>query len=152
MPDMQRVHHTGIIAADIDRSLRFYRDGIGLSVLSDIPVLEGNWPAVFGVGSTRARSINLGDPQNREAGVLELLEFEGGSPTAAHAGTPTNGFLLVSFLGVDIDAVLGRLDVLGVQPVARIEAASPQARFEMATVRDPDGVLVELVGPPRGVD
>src|SRR5690348_16649889 len=113
---MQRVHHTGIIAADIDSSLRFYREGIGLTVLSDIPALEGDWPAVFGVRSTRARSINLGDPENPEAGVLELLDFEADPTTAAPAGPPTNGFLLVSFLGVDIDAVLGRLREMDVQP------------------------------------
>ena len=146
---MQRVHHTGIIAGDIDRSLRFYRDDIGLTVLSDIPVLEDDWPAVFGVRSTPARSINLGDPEQPSAGVLELLEFEGGSDSAPASGTPTTGVLLVSFLGVDIDAVLGRLRDLDVERVARIQAEAPNATIEMATVRDPDGVLVELVGPPQ---
>jgi hypothetical protein len=31
----------------------------------------------------------------------------------------------------------------------RIEVASPDGPVAMATVRDPDGVLVELIGPPR---
>ena len=145
----RRVHHTGIIASDIERSLRFYRDGIGLQVLSDIPVLESDWPAVFGVRSTRARSINLGDPTDPSAGVLELLEFEGGADPAPAAGPPTHGFLLVSFLNVDVEATLRRLGELGYQPVGRIDGRSPAATFDMATVRDPDGVLVELVGTPQ---
>ena len=145
----QRVHHTGIIASDIERSLRFYRDGIGLQILSDIPVLESDWPAVFGVRSTRARSINLGDPADPSAGVLELLEFEGGADPAPPVGPSTNGFLLVSFLNIDVDAVLQRLGDLGFAPVGRIEGRSPVATFDMATVRDPDGVLVELVGTPQ---
>jgi catechol 2,3-dioxygenase-like lactoylglutathione lyase family enzyme len=56
---------------------------------------------------------------------------------------------LVSFLGIDVDAVLQRLRDLGFDPVGRIEGQSPTATFDMATVRDPDGVLVELVGTPR---
>lgn len=144
-----KVHHTGLIARDIERSLRFYRDGIGLEVLSDHAVLEGDWPGVFGVRSTRARSISLGDRNDPSGGVLELLDFEGGSDQAPPLAAPTNGFLLVSFLGVDIDVLLGRLRKLGVEPVGRIEGRSPTAVFDMATVRDPDGVLVELVGTPR---
>lgn len=144
-----RVHHTGVIASDIERSLRFYRDGLGLEVLSDHPALEGDWPQVFGVGSTRARSVSLGDPSDASAGVLELLEFEGGSDPAPPVRAPTHGFLLVSFLNLDVDAVLGRLRKLGVEPIGRIEGSSPKATFDMATVRDPDGVLVELVGTPR---
>ena len=30
---MTMVHHTGLCPADLDASLRFYRDGIGLTVL-----------------------------------------------------------------------------------------------------------------------
>jgi glyoxylase I family protein len=144
-----RVHHTAIIAADIERSLRFYRDGIGLVVLSDIPVLESDWPTVMNVRSTRARSINLGDPSDPSAGVLELLDFEGGSDPAPAFDAPVCGMFLVSFLGIDVDAVLERLDALGYAPVGRIEGTIPTATFDLATVRDPDGVLVELVGTPR---
>ena len=144
-----RVHHVGIIAGDIERSLRFYREGLGLEVLSDHAVLEGDWPRVFGVSSTRARSLSMGDPKDPSAGVLELLQFEGPSDPPAAAGAPVQGFLLVSFLNLDLDAVLSRLRKLGVEPIGRIEGSSPQAAFEMATVRDPDGVLVELVGTPR---
>jgi glyoxylase I family protein len=145
----ERVHHTAILAADIELSIRFYRDGIGLTVLSDIPVLESDWPAVFGVRSTRARSVNLGDPSDPSAGVLELLDFEGGSDPAPTVDVPARGMFLVSFLGVDVDATLERLRALGFAPVGRIEGSSPTATFDLATVRDPDGVLIELVGAPR---
>jgi catechol 2,3-dioxygenase-like lactoylglutathione lyase family enzyme len=147
----ERVHHTAIIASDIERSLRFYRDGIGLEVLSDIPVLESDWPTVMGVRSTRARSLNLGDPKDPSAGVLELLEFEGGSDPAPPVGVPTCGMFLVSFLGVDVDAIIERLHALGYEPYGRIEGRAPTAVFDLATVRDPDGVLVELVGVPRPI-
>jgi hypothetical protein len=54
---------------------------------------------------------------------------------------------------VDVDAVLGRLASLGFEPEGRIDQPAPTGTVAMATVRDPDGVLVELIdlptGPPR---
>jgi hypothetical protein len=56
---------------------------------------------------------------------------------------------LVSFLDIDVDAALERLGALGFEPIGRIEGQSPTHTFDVATVRDPDGVIVELVGTPR---
>ena len=50
---------------------------------------------------------------------------------------------------VDVEPALERLPALGLggQP-RRIEVPSPFGDVEMATVVDPDGVLVELIGLP----
>ena len=52
-------------------------------------------------------------------------------------------------LFVEVDAVLDRLRALGLggEP-RRIAVPSPGGAVQMATVRDPDGVLVELIGVP----
>lgn len=145
-----KVHHTGVVPRDLERSLRFWCDGIGMEVLSDVPDVEGDWPRLFGLGARRARTISLGDPADRSAGVLELVVFEDGFSPPPPA-LPSSGLLLVSFVGVDVEAILGRLGGLGFEPVGRMEGNTATARFEVATVRDPDGVLVELVGKARPV-
>jgi catechol 2,3-dioxygenase-like lactoylglutathione lyase family enzyme len=145
-----KVHHTGVVPRDLAASLRFWRDGIGLEVLSDVPDVEGDWPRLFGLGTRRARTISLGDPADRSAGVLELVVFEDGFEPPPPA-PPASGFLLVSFVGVDVEAMLGRLAGLGFEPVGRMQGSTATATFEVATVRDPDGVLVELVGATRPV-
>ena len=144
-----RVHHSAIRVRDTDSSLRFYRDGIGLDVLMD-RVFEGDWPTLFGVGSTRLRSIFLGDRGHPDAGFVELVAFE--DDTAAPlgpAGAPTGGagFLLLSFY-VDVDEVAARLASLGFGPARRIEQPAPTGSVAMATVHDPDGVCVELIDVP----
>lgn len=59
------------------------------------------------------------------------------------------GFFLLSFF-LDVEATLARLPALGFdQPARRIRFPGPGAVVDMATVRDPDGVLVELVGTTR---
>jgi catechol 2,3-dioxygenase-like lactoylglutathione lyase family enzyme len=62
---------------------------------------------------------------------------------------PAPGFFLLS-LYLDVEAALERLAALGLGgPPRRITVAGPGgAVVPMATVRDPDGVLVELIGQP----
>ncbi|HUI04271.1 MAG TPA: VOC family protein [Acidimicrobiales bacterium] len=138
-----RVHHSAITARDVEASVRFYRDGIGLTLLMDRR-FDGDWPTLFGVRSTSLRSVFLGDPAAPDAGVVELVDF-GEAPAPAPPGSAGGaGFLLLSFF-VDLDATLARLAALGHDDVRRIAQPAPGGAVAMATVRDPDGVLVELI-------
>jgi catechol 2,3-dioxygenase-like lactoylglutathione lyase family enzyme len=142
------LHHSAIHTGDVDRSLRFYRDGLGLQVLMD-QEFDGDWHALFDAPVDRLRSVFLGDPTSPDAGIVELVAFdcagEGGGE-ASMSGAPQRGFFLLSFF-VDVDATLARLTDLGFDAAARrIRVPGPGGHVEMATLRDPDGVLVELVG------
>lgn len=142
-----RLHHAAICVTDLGTSLRFWREGIGLAVLMD-HTFEGDWPSLFGVGSRRLRSVFLGDPASPDAGVVELVAFEGSVPAGPPPGPPATGMFLLSFF-VDVDGVLARLTAAGLAAdVRRIEQPSPAGAVPMATLRDPDGVLVELIGRP----
>jgi catechol 2,3-dioxygenase-like lactoylglutathione lyase family enzyme len=143
-----RVHHSAIVVRDLHRSLPFWTDGLGLDVLMD-SAFEGDWPTLFGVPRPSLRSVFLGDRRQPGSGVVELVSFEGLDPAPAGgtAGAPGAGFLLLS-LYVDLDRVLSRLAPLGVKPEAVIEVDGLQGPVRMATVRDPEGVLVELIDLP----
>jgi catechol 2,3-dioxygenase-like lactoylglutathione lyase family enzyme len=139
-----RVHHSAICVRDLQESLRFYADGLGLEVLMDHR-FAGDWPTLFGVGDTELRSVFLGDPRNQDAGIVELVVFGGTSATTS-AAVPAHGagFFLLSFY-VAVEEVLGRLRALGVEAEGRIDQPAPGGSVTMVTVRDPDGVLVELI-------
>jgi catechol 2,3-dioxygenase-like lactoylglutathione lyase family enzyme len=146
---MAHVHHSAVYARDVDVSLRFYRDGLGLQVLMDHE-FDGDWRTLFDAPGDRLRSVFLGDPDSPDAGIVELVTFVGegtGADVAAPAPAPPRpGFFLLSFF-VDVDATLERLAAAGLDgPPRRIHVPGPGGDVEMATVRDPDGVLVELVG------
>ncbi|MCB1249178.1 MAG: VOC family protein [Acidimicrobiales bacterium] len=142
---MPRIHHTAITTVDVEASLAFWRDGIGLAVLMDAS-FDGDWPTLLRAPSDRLRSIFLGDPEAADAGIIELVAFaEAGSDADAGdaAGPPRPGVLLVS-LFADVDATLARLDGLGLAAdVRRISASG----IDMAVVVDPNGVAVELLQP-----
>jgi glyoxylase I family protein len=140
------VHHSAVLASDVDASLRFYREGLGLQVLMDHE-FDGDWRTLFGAPADRLRSVFLGDPDSPDAGIVELVTFAGDDGGDAPAPAPPRpGFFLLSFF-VDVDATMARLAALGLdEQVRRISVPGPGGDVDMVTVRDPDGVLVELVG------
>ena len=139
------LHHAALCVRDVDASVRFYRDGIGLAVLMD-EHFDGDWPALFDAPSRRLHSVFLGDPAAPDAGIVELVAFDGGVEADRAAPRPETGFFLLSFF-VDVEATLARLEQLGLGPSRRAGQPGPGGTsVAMATVRDPDGVLVELVG------
>lgn len=136
---MSVVHHSAICVTDVDQSLRFWRDGLGFSVLMD-ERFEGDWPTLLEAPSDSLRAVFLGDPANPGAGIVELVDL-GSVPGAAEPSPPRSGFLLLSVV-TDVEVVLARLAALGLGGMPRRVEVSAIA---MAVVRDPDGVLVELV-------
>jgi len=146
---LTHVHHSAVYVRDLDASLHFYRDGLGLQVLMDHE-FDGDWRTLFDAPGDRLRSVFLGDPDSPDVGIVELVAFDGdgtGAGVAAQtAAPPRPGFFLLSFF-VDVEATLARLAAVGHdEPPRRIRVPGPGGDVEMATVRDPDGVLVELVG------
>ena len=146
---MLGVHHAAICTADVERSMRFWRDGLGFTQLFD-HAFSGDWPELFGAQSDQLRSIFLGDPQTPDTGIVELVVFEGAGEAQAAPPGPRHGFFLLS-LQRDVDATLSGLAALGfTDGVRRIGVPAPGgATVSMAVITAPDGVLVELVGEPR---
>jgi glyoxylase I family protein len=143
------VHHAAICTADVERSLKFWRDGLGFTELFD-HTFSGNWRELFGADSDQLRSIFLGDPQNPDTGIVELVVFDGAGAATSPAAGPRHGFFLLS-LQRDVDATLSGLAALGfTDRVRRISVPAPAgATVPMAVITAPDGVLVELIGPPE---
>jgi glyoxylase I family protein len=143
---MTPLHHAAIRVGDLEQSLRFWRDGIGLEVLMDHE-FTGDWPTLFDAPSTWLRSVFLGQADHADAGIVELVDL--GPPTDDASTTdsrvrptqPPAGVLLLSFM-LDVETTLVRLSSLGLGgDPRRVELGS----VAMATVRDPDGVVVELI-------
>lgn len=109
--------------------------------------VEGDWPTLFEGPSRRLRAVFFGDRNVPDvfSGVLELNAFIGGDvPARQPVRPPTAGLFMVSFF-VDVEATLKRLADLGMGGAPRrVEQSTPTEPIVIATVRDPDGVLVLL--------
>jgi catechol 2,3-dioxygenase-like lactoylglutathione lyase family enzyme len=143
------VHHSAICTSDVERSLRFWRDGLGLRELFD-HTFTGDWPELFGAKSDRLRSVFLGDPQSPDCGIVELVQLPGADEAPPAHPAPRHGFFLLS-LQRDVDETLSALAALGfTDDVRRITMPAPGGKtVPMAVITAPDGVLVELIGPAK---
>ncbi len=142
---MAKVHHSAIATRDVEASLVFWRDGLGLDVLMDHD-FEGPWPELFGARTRTLRSVFLGEAGAPESGIVELVALEGTAPRGKDAAGsprpgPVEGFFLLS-LYADLDTVLPRLAALGVGGEATVKAVGP---VRLAVVHDPNGLPVELM-------
>lgn len=144
---IRSVHHTAIIVKDLDRSIYFYHDVLGLP-LSQEPSgwMEGESLAK-GVGVPGARLRNALLRVGSDA-TLELLEY---ANRPAGNDTPIQqnylGAMHIAFRVDDIAATKRELESHGVEFMAEVGAfdKGALAGWRWVYFRDPDGISLELV-------
>ncbi|BBZ12997.1 VOC family protein [Mycobacterium branderi] len=139
---MTGLDHVGLCTADLEVSLKFYRDGLGLEVLADF-TLDADLEPLLGVATSHVRTVFLGAPD--DGGMLELIDLGEPRPEPPGSGLPHRGLFLVSFV-TPVRAALDRLAALGMGGAPRM-MTGPDGSVN-ATVVDPDGVTVELLDRP----
>jgi glyoxylase I family protein len=133
--------HVCIAVSDMEASLPFYRDVLGLDVFFDVELEGPSMEVVTGEPGARGRMVGglLGGT------VVELLEFAHRSfrPSAE----PMLGYTNISLSVRDIDAALAAVSAAGIAPEQPpVEIGGVRMFF----VRDPDGTPVEFVSYPNG--
>ena len=122
------VLHTALWVGDVDRSLAFYADGLGLERTNEF------------VGGDGATNLYLAGDDGTELQLKYRADGEG--PAVEPAGIDH-----VAFAVDDTDAALEALVDRTGCPVRRGPLDSDGANARVAFVEDPDGYGVELVGP-----
>ena len=138
------IHHVGITVADLDRSLDFYRDQLGMRVVGLSVEAVGSIVGLPGA-SARIADLDAGNGQ-----LLELIDYgtAAPSPEAAPPRPDTVGSCHVSVEVDDLSGALARLASAGQQPMGEVTELSLGGVWEgctIAYVRDPDGVVIELL-------
>ena len=136
--------HFGICVLDLERSVRFYCDGLGFEKAES-----------HAIGSEFARLMDLDDVSmtsqfiRRGPTAIELLAFAEPAPVGDGVRRPVHrlGLTHLSFRVRDLEATLQRLVELGGSVVessrTTIDLGATPLQFVYCT--DPDGVRVELM-------
>jgi catechol 2,3-dioxygenase-like lactoylglutathione lyase family enzyme len=141
-------YHVSLCVADLSRSVAFYRDVLGLRVAGEFDFAGPEIGRVLAVGDCRVKAAFL----SRDGIRLELLAFE--RPAALRPGEPAAnnrlGLAHLTFSVDDLDATLQSLRDRGV-PILSETRAELGPGVAACSVRDPDGLLIELFQHPAGV-
>jgi catechol 2,3-dioxygenase-like lactoylglutathione lyase family enzyme len=156
---MKQILHVDLLVANAERSLAFYVDALGCTVVEDA-VVQIPSIAILTRGATdRVRLVLLRMPGTDATGVqpmIELMELQlsGGATVPVRFGSldaPLPSLWSFSLLVYDIDAVIGELANAGIATATPVDVV-PLPRLgtcRMAFVRDPDGNLIEIVDVPK---
>lgn len=125
MASINGFHHLALKARDIEKSVAFYRDGLGLGE-------KRRW----GEGDGRAAMLDAGG-----GNILEI--FAGG------AGPRPDGVLVhVAFRTADCDGMLSRARAAGAEVTREPNSVqlpgAPPAAVRIAFCKGPDGELIEF--------
>ncbi|MBS1885251.1 MAG: VOC family protein [Actinobacteria bacterium] len=104
------INHVGVSVADMERSLGFYRDLLGLRVVLDLDVAKNaDLDAVVGMPGTVGRAVFLETPGGDARLELWAYAAPAGIPVRSDARPNDHGVNHVSFEVEDADEVHARL-------------------------------------------
>lgn len=144
----------GMVVTDLEKSVAFYTEAIGFTELPgfDVPATLATDAGLTDGKPLSIRVLVLGE--GPEATRLKLMSVAGTTPRTGdtdfiHSHT---GFRYLTITVADTDAALARLATHGVKLLAKSPAPLPESLGPgvfLTCVRDPDGNIVELLGPRK---
>ncbi len=149
--EIEWMNHTGFVVSDMERSLAFYRDLLGLKEERN-NILEGEFISqLVGYPNARLHIVYLGVGDVRHS--VELIQYLNPSPEASLVPSERNS-IGATHLGVivdDLDSFYEELSTKGVRFVSR-PAVRAGAVYPFASkgcyLQDPDGNWLELLERP----
>lgn len=136
--------HAGITVRDMDASLRFYRDGLGLALQFDRLLDADYLRTVLALDFSAIRAVYLEIPGG---GIVELLEYQGLERLSAASRPADYGAGHLCLYVEGIHELAATLERLGGQPRSASPVAitsGPNAGALSIYMLDPDGYAVEL--------
>ncbi|MGE3268502.1 MAG: VOC family protein [Chloroflexota bacterium] len=145
------VHHAGVTVSDLDRSLGFYRDVLGLEVIVVAERTDATIGQIVGYPGARIKLAFCGVPG--DTARVELLQYldPTGAPGDGETFRPASGH--VCFRVDDIQAMHEKITAAGYAPRSTTPVEileGPNTGAKAFYVRDPDGYTVELFQLPPG--
>jgi len=126
---LKSFEHVGMTSSNMDRTINFYCDLLGLKLHLRKKNPDGSELAFLDAGGA----------------MLEIVAPSGGANRAVDVPDNSAGLRHVTFLFENVDEMFARMETAGVEIHERPRLAfNSEVLHKVAFVRDPDGILVEL--------
>ncbi|MFC4437964.1 MULTISPECIES: VOC family protein [Natrialbaceae] len=131
-------HHVGITVSDLEKTLPFYRDTLGLSVVDRFEVGGDAFADAVDVDGASARFAHLEADGIR----LELVAYDPGAPARPTPDIDEPGAIHVGLAVADLETVYEELPD---EVPTLSEPRTTESGTSICFLRDPEGNLVELL-------
>jgi catechol 2,3-dioxygenase-like lactoylglutathione lyase family enzyme len=139
---MNHIRHIGIVVSDLERSLRFYRDLLGMNIVRRMEESGEFIDKLLGLVNADVTTVKLSLDLNPT--LIELLHFNSHRIEQSEKKIFTTGLSHIAFTVPDVDLLYQRLSGAGIIFNAPPQL-SPDRRARVAYCKDPDGTYIELV-------
>ncbi len=130
MPSLKKINHVAIVVADIDESLKFWRDALGIEMshIEDVPSQKAQ-VAFLPLGDSE---VELVKPTADDTGAAKFLAERGG------------GMHHLCFETDDVVGMLTSLKEKGIKLINEEPIVLPGRKMAFVHPKSTGGVLVEL--------
>ena len=146
-----RIYHVGLTVSDLERSIAFYRDILGLEFQGEILMEGEETDKMFGKENCKARVAYLNGSKALEAPPVELIQFVDSKIHKEQSDLFTTSISEVCFYTDDIDSVYKTLIENHVECLSEPQyfdfRADGFGESRAFYFRDPDGIILEMMQP-----
>jgi len=144
----------GIVVSDVEKAATFYKEALGFTEVPgfDVPAAMGADSGLTDGKPFHVRVLKLEDAAN--ATSVKLMQFPDANPARQNNNFihSTLGFRYLTIYVKDTTAAVERAKKAGATVLAKGPYLLPEGfprGVYLTCVRDPDGNMIELVGPKR---
>jgi len=141
---IKAIRHTGLVVRDINASLTFYRDVLGLSVVKRMTESGPFIEKVVGIPGAVLEWIKLKAP---DGSLIELIQYHSASsrsPVIENAPSDKLGCSHIALTVRDLELCYRVLTEKGLR-CNNVPQLSPDGLVKVMYCHDPDGIILELV-------
>lgn len=140
---IKAIRHSGIVVRDLELSLDFYRDLLGLEIVARNEETGSFIDALVGIDEVRLEWVKL---KAQDGSLLELLQYHSHPVEQLVQNAPSNqlGCSHLAYTVEDVQALFERFQQLKVSCVSPPQQ-SPDGKVAVMYCHDPDGVIIEFV-------
>lgn len=146
-----RVYHVGLTVSDLDRSVIFYRDILGLEFQGEILMVGEETDKMFHKKNCKARVAYLNGSKNMEAPPVELIQFVENVVNNVQSDLFTTSISELCFYTDDIDSVYKNLIENNIECLSEPQyfdfTAQGFGKSKAFYFKDPDGIILEMMQP-----
>ena len=146
---IQQIMHVGLTVSDIDKSIKFYRDMLGLKYQGILTMEGKETDLLFGRPNSKAKVAYLNGSDEVMAPPVELIQFTDTEIKKDKADLFKTSISEICFAVKDIDKVYKHLTENGIECIS-----APQpfdftkdgfGKSKAIYFKDPDGIILELM-------